>query len=201
MKPLLFLPFLFCMGCGSKPGAVSQSTDDNPHFPSYTDTLRQEGDKLVLLQLDSIEGLSLATKNGSFEYAVNLDKQKIPYKLMPDLQWANDDYAFLMTTWSQAQCRTVFLPMKPGRKFIYLDKDIEETDSIHNNVVYVDTVYKRSVVFAVENLHTRKSKKVSTVINDENWLYPYHDSIIMNRDEVIINTPTGRQAIDIKDLY
>jgi hypothetical protein len=199
MKSVLLLAVLLCAGCSQKPVSVI-IPDNKPHFPSITDTLMDSGGRLVLLQFDSIQGLSLATKNGSFNYTINLDKENIPYKLMPDLQWTNDDYAFVMTTWSQAQCRTVFLPMKAGRKFIYLNKDIEETDSVYNNVVYVDTVYKNSVIFAVENLTTRKNKKVSAIINQKNWLYPYYDTIRMTNNQVVIKTNIEQFEIDIKDL-
>ncbi len=160
-----------------------------------------KNDKFIVVKSDSIEGITLSYNYKDYNYAVNLDNENVPYKDIPDFEWVNNDYACSMTWWSQSLCRMVFLPLKPENKFVYIDKDIEQTDSIYNNIVYVDTVYKNSVVFAVENLLTRKKKKVSAVINDQNWLYPYYDSIIMTRDKVIIKTLEERIAVDTKNLY
>jgi DnaJ-class molecular chaperone len=47
---------------------------------------------------------------------------------------------------------------KQLKEYIYIDKDIEWTDSITNNVMYVDTVLNGQVKMILENLKSRKKK-------------------------------------------
>ncbi len=108
-----------------------------------------------------------------------------------------------MMTWcSQAQSRHVFIPIKKSNDFIYFDKDIEETDSINNNIVYIDSVYidQDKVVFKVENLLTRKSKILKLNISELNAIYPYYDKIILTRNKLTISTATEKKSIDINEI-
>jgi hypothetical protein len=167
------------------------------------DTLVDRENVKVMLRADSVGYWSVIHSIEGKEQILNLEKESIPQKT-PALVWANEDYACIVTWWSQAQSRHIFIPLKEGNKFIYLNKDIKEMDSINNNIVFVDTICenKNEAIFAVENLLTRKYKKAHPIrINVQNSIYPFYDRITMTKDEVEIATGSGTQIIDIGELY
>ena len=98
--------------------------------------------------------------------------------------------------------QNIFIPTKRTNELIYLDKDIEETDSENNNIVYIDSVYHYSdkVVFKVENLLTRKSKTLEMIINEQNGIYPFYDKIVLTKNKLTITTAIERKSIDIKEI-
>jgi hypothetical protein len=108
----------------------------------------------------------------------------------------------MMTWWSQAESRHIFIPTKSTNELIYIDKDIEETDSINSNIVYIDSVFTdiNMVVFKAENLLTRKSKVLKLSINEKNGIYPYYDSILLTKNKLTITTATETRSIDIKEI-
>ena len=134
--------------------------------------------------------------------AYDLTKLNIPTKTPDEIMWANNEYACIMTWWSQAQCRCIFIPTKITNELIYLDKDIEETDSIHNNVVYLDSLLDNDnkVVFRVENLLTRKSKVLELSINEQNGIYPFYDQIVLTKNKLTMTTATEKKSVDIREI-
>jgi len=140
---------------------------------------------------------------GDFKHKYDLTKLNIPTKTPDDIQWANNEYACMMVWWSQSLSRHIFIPTKRTNELIYLDKDIEETDSINNNVVYVDTVFDSydTVIFTVENLLTRKTKSLTILINEQNWVYPFYDEILLTRNKLTIIAGNEKKTIDITEIY
>ena len=139
---------------------------------------------------------------GDFKKEFDLNKLNIPTKTPDQIQWINNEYAYMMTWWSQAQSRHIFIPTKRTNELIYLDKDIEATDSVNNNVVYIDTVLasRDKLIFKAENLLTRKSKALEISINEKNGIYPFYDKIILTKSKLTIATATETKSIDIKEI-
>jgi hypothetical protein len=139
---------------------------------------------------------------GNFKKEYDLTKLNIPTKSPDEIQWANSEYSCMMTWCSQSLSRHIFIPMKRTNELIYIDKDIEETDSINNNVVYIDSVYieNSKVVFKVENLLTRKHKTLELFINEQNSVHPFYDKINLTKNNLTITTSTEKKSIDIKEI-
>ncbi len=139
---------------------------------------------------------------GSQKREYDLSKLNIPTKTPSEIQWANNEFACMMTWWSQAQSRHIFIPTKSTNELIYFDKDIEETDSINNNIVYIESVNHDTdkIVFKAENLLTRKSKALELTINEQNGIYPFYDKIILTKNKLTITTATEKKIIDIKEI-
>lgn len=159
------------------------------------------------------ESVSIDLKNDNFNFLIlltigneireyDLSKLNIPTKTPSEINWANNEFACMMTWWSQAQSRYIFIPTKKTNELIYFDKDIEETDSVNNNIVYIDSIYNDfdKIVFKVENLLTRKSKILELNINEQNGIYPYYDKIILTKNKLNIITATEKKSIDIKEI-
>jgi hypothetical protein len=158
------------------------------------------------------DSLKIDIKNDNFNYSIiaiigsqkreyDLTKMNIPTKT-PELFWVNQDYACIVTWWSQAQSRHIYIPTKQTNEFIYLDKDIEEMDSINNNIVYIDTVTENpiQVVYKVENLLTRKNKSVTFRIDHYNGNYPFYDNITLTKNKLTINTAYEKKSIDLQKI-
>lgn len=159
------------------------------------------------------DSLTIDVKNDNFDFVVllnicnfkkefDLDKLNIPTKTPDEIQWINNDYACMMTWWSLAQSRHIFIPTKRTNKLIYINKDIESMDSVNNNVVYIDTVVvsRDKVIFKAENLLTRKSKALEISITEKNGIYPFYDKITLTKNKVTIATQTETKSIDIKEI-
>lgn len=182
-------------------------------------------DKLTVGKTDSIateiysdnvyksDSVTIDVKNDNFNYLImltigsqkreyNLSKLNIPTKNPSEIQWANNEFACMMIWWSQAQSRHIFIPTKMRNELIYLDRDIEETDSVNNNIVYIDSIYNNidKVAFKVENLLTRKSKVLELTINKQNGIYPFYDKIILTKNKLTMTTSTEKKSIDIKEI-
>ena len=149
----------------------------------------------------SISNIKVITHFINRKHVIDFNKLKIPFKQQIDLLWKNEQYACSMVWWSQSQSRYIFLPLNDKLKFIYLPKDIESMDSLNNNIVYIDTVFKSKVIFKLENLLTRKAKKVELKITDKNCVYPFYDTIALYRDSISLITPIENITIPIKELY
>ncbi len=180
-------------------------------------------DTLAVEKIDSTEAYSenvykndsvtIDVKNDNFNFFIvltignqkkeyDLTKLNILTKTPSEIQWANNEFACMMTWWSQADSRHIFIPTKGTNDLIYLDKDIEETDSVNNNIVYIDSVNHDidKVVFKVENLLTRKSKTLELTINEQNGIYPFYDKIILTKNKLTMTTATEKKSIDIKEI-
>lgn len=195
---------LLTFNCANRPQTNNKNTDEPEDAGiSYLETLVDRENIKVILRWDSLGYWSVIYTIGKDEQVLNLNKEGIPQKT-PELAWANEDYACIITWWSQAQGRHIFIPLKKENKFIYLNKNIERMDSINNNIVYIDAIYdhKDEIIFAAENLLTRKNKKTHPfIINEHNSVYPFFDSITMTKDRVMVVTGAVNQTIDISGLY
>lgn len=136
------------------------------------------------------DGLRVITKN--FDYRnytiqitrknelleLDLNKLNIPWKT-PEVAWVNKDFICIDTWWSGPFGRSIFIPLNGKlNKYIFIDKDIEHSDSATNQVVYVDTVInEKELVLCAENLMNRKKKTIKIPITTSNDLYPYYDSL------------------------
>ena len=108
---------------------------------------------------------------------LDLNKLNIPWKT-PEVSWVNKDFICIDTWWSLSFARSIFIPLNGKlNKYIFIDKDIEGSDSATNQVVYVDTVINEELVLCAENLMTRKKKTIHLPITSANDLYPYYDSL------------------------
>lgn len=156
---------------------------------------------------------SIDVLNNNFSYSIiltlgdnkqifDLEKLGIPTKTPDEISWVNEDYACMMTWWSLSFSRHIFLPLKPENKFIFINKDIEATDSINSNVFYIDTVINNKMMtFKAENLLSRKSKKIDLMISPNNDMYPYYDSIKMTKSKIDIWIQNKKNTLNIEGIY
>lgn len=185
--------------------------ETNPVDTSKFDSDNQS--ELFTYNVYKSDSVTIDVKNDNFDFVVllsigdfkkefDLNKLNIPTKTPDQIQWINNEYACIMTWWSQAQSRHIFIPTKRTNELIYLDKDIEATDSVNNNVVYIDTVLtsRDKLIFKAENLLTRKSKALEISINEKNGIYPFYDKITLTKNKVTIATQTATKSIDIKEI-
>lgn len=206
-QPLYIVTLLFLtFSCENK-----KSIDKTNHV----DTLAVEETDSTAVNSDNVyksDSVTIDVINNNFNFFIvltianqkreyDLNKLNIPTKT-PELFWINQDYACMITWWSQAQSRHIYIPTKQANEFIYLDKDIEEMDSINNNIVYIDTVTENpgQVIYKVENLLTRKNRSVTFRINRYNGNYPFYDNIILTKNRLTINTAYEKKSIDIKEI-
>lgn len=202
---LLFLTF----GCENKK-TIDQTKDidtkvfgksDSTASQVYSDNVYKFDSVIIDIKNNNFNFLIMLTIGGQ-KREYDLSKLNIPTKTPSEIKWANKEYACMMTWWSQAQSRHVFIPTKETNEFIYLNKDIEKMDSVNNNIVYIDTVSENpsQVVFKVENLLSRKNKSVTIRIDRYNGIYPFYDSITLTKNKLTINTAYEKKLIDIKEI-
>ena len=190
--------------------AVDQTNNVDTLAVEETDPAAREVYSDNVYKSDSV---TIDVKNDNFNFFIvltignqkreyDLTKLNIPTKTPSEIQWANNEFACMMTWWSQAQSRHIFIPTKRTNELIYLDKDIEETDSLNNNIVYIDSVFNDSdnVMFKVENLLTRKSKVLELSINEQNGIYPFYDKILLTKNKLTMTTASEKKSIDIKEI-
>jgi hypothetical protein len=102
--------------------------------------------------------IHISRKNDSL--TLDLNALHIPFKT-PEVTWVNKDFICISTWWSGSHSRNLFIPLgKKLKDYIYIDKDIEWTDSITNNVLYVDTILNGKAMMVLENLKSRKKKLI-----------------------------------------
>ena len=138
---------------------------------------------------------------GEYKEEYDLTALNIPTKT-PEVLWANNEFACMVTWWSMSFSRHIFIPTKRSNQLIYIDKDIQHMDSINNNVIYVDTIYGKSdiIVFKVENLLTRKFESFKLSINEQNDQYPYYDVIELSKNSLTMITATEKVSVDISEI-
>jgi hypothetical protein len=102
--------------------------------------------------------IHISRKNDAL--TLDLNALHIPFKT-PEVSWVNKDFVCISTWWSGPHARNLFIPLgKQLKDYIYIDKDIEWTDSITNNVLYVDTILNGKAMMVLENLKSRKKKLI-----------------------------------------
>ena len=175
--------------------------NDKVKMEQFSDPIFQSDSVTIAVKHDHLK-FSVILTIGNNKRVYDLTELGIPTKSPDEVLWANSEYACMMTWWSQAQSRHIFIPTRGTNEFIYIDKVIEEMDSIHNNVVYVDSVYENAhkVVFKVENLLTRKSKALELTINAQNSTFPFFDEIILTKNKLTITTALEKKSMDIEGI-
>ncbi len=104
-------------------------------------------DNLTIRLINSDSGVCIETVKGNFERIINLDKNKIAWKAFPSVIWANEQYACIMTFWTGPISYHLFLPTKDGLEIQYFTEDVERTDSINNNICYINTITDNAIFF------------------------------------------------------
>lgn len=159
------------------------------------------GNLSVIIVNHSLKNMSIRIKQDNETTTLDLNELKIPFKT-PEVDWVSDEMICISSWWSGPFGRSVFIPLNGElNEYIYIDKDIELTDSATNTVVYVDTVIQSSkIVLGAENLLTRKKKLIELKIPTNVDLYPFYDSLTVKNSELIIWFEGGQKNIDIKIL-
>ena len=211
MKQLLYISTILFLifGCENN-NTVNKTINVDTLTVNETPPTAIEVNSFTVYKSDSV---TIDVKNDNFNFFIllaignqkreyDLTKLKIPTKTPSEIKWANNEYACMMTWWSQAESRHIFIPTKSTNELIYIDKDIEETDSINSNIVYIDSVFTdiNKVVFKAENILTRKSKALKLSINEKNGIYPYYDSIFLTKNKLTIITAAETRSIDINEI-
>lgn len=209
MRQLLFIltiTFLI-FGCENNAPDTTSNNDtvlveSNNKTEPFTYNVYKFDSVTIELKTDHKANFFVALSIGNSKREYDLTKLNIPTKTPDEIQWANNDFACMMTWFSGAQSRHIFLPTNNMNELIYLDKDVEETDSINNNIVYVDSIYEitNKVVFKAENLLTRKSKTLEFSINEKNGIYPFYDDIVLTKNNLTIKTATETKSVDITEI-
>mgnify|MGYP006871032434 CR=1 FL=1 len=138
--------------------------------------------------------IHISRKNDTLN--LDLNALHIPFKT-PEVTWVNNDFVCISTWWSGPFARKLFIPVgKQLKAFIYIDKDIEWTDSITNNVLYVDTVLNDQVNLVLENLLSRKKNLISYPLNPERPSDTYYDSLQLTKKKLTIWT-AGKSSLFI----
>jgi hypothetical protein len=84
---------------------------------------------------------------------------------------------------------------------IFIDKTIEASDSISNNIVYIDTVLTADrIIFKAENLLNRKKITFPLPISKENSIYPFYDEMLLEGNKLTITVGEEEKIIDIKEI-
>ncbi len=207
MKKLIYISIILILtySCKIKTSEEIEIND------SYKNDIPLQTETIVFSEYKS-DSLTIDLINNDFNYTVlvqidgskkeyDLNQLNIPTKT-PELLWVNQAFACMVTWWSQAQSRHVFIPTKKEYELIYFNKVIAKSDSINNNVVYIDSVFEKQnkVVFKVENLLTRKSKSLEFKINEKNGVYPYYEEIILTKNHLTISSAIEDKSIDIKEI-
>ena len=200
------LPVLV-LGCENK-NAIDQ--DRVSIQPQEMDTTENEVDGDTLYHSDSVTIVSMNSDHyfiieltiGDSVREYDLTEMNIPVKIPNEIDWINSEFACMTTWWSQSQSRHIFIPIRITNEFIYIDKDIEQTDSLNNNIVYIDSVYMdlEKIVFKAENLLTRRSRSLELSINEQNGIYPFYDRMTLTKNDLTITTATERKRIGLQEL-
>jgi len=138
----IFILFILNVSCHDKLSDKSILSDTfTVHSSNLIEPIifsEYKSDSLTI-DLENINNnFSILLTIGDYKKEYDLNKLNIPTKT-PELVWINKDYACMVTWWSQAQSRHVFIPIKRINEFIYFDKDIKKMDSVNNNIFYIDT--------------------------------------------------------------
>jgi hypothetical protein len=141
--------------------------------------------------------IHISRKNDSL--SLDLNALHIPFKT-PGVNWVNKDFVCVSTWWSGPFARNLIIPIgKQLKDYIYIDKDIEWTDSITNNVLYVDTVLNDQVNLILENLKSRKKNLISYPLNPERAWDTYYDSLQLTKKKLTIWTDGKPSSFVLKN--
>lgn len=176
-----------------RPDAIK--TNGNLIFTTINDSTWIEQiykkDQVEIDLINSAYHYKLKITNGGNEKYIDFDSLNIPTKT-PEKVWSNKDYICIKTWSSLSFSRYIFIDIKNSYNYIYINKDIELADSISNNLVYIDTVYKKEMILRLVNLKTSAQKSIQIPIDKLNGDYPYYDNMTVKNEELLI-TIDGKQ--------
>ena len=208
MKPPHYILAILILSAGCESGNSSSPVT------STTDKVTTAPEEVSVHNLYRSDGLSVDVSYNNFNTVIylttgmkvteyNLTELNIPTKVPCEVRWVNGDFVCIITWWSQSQSRHIFIPIQQHHEFIYLDKHIAATDSVNNNIAYIDTVDEEfnKVSFKVENLLTRKSQTVDVDINEQNGIYPFYEQIQLSKHLFILTTTSERKSMHINGIY
>ena len=152
MKSTLFIYVVLLLASCTNPPAKQEEPN------SWTVNAYNKDGLRIDITNHQMENFSIHISRKNDSMSLDLKALHIPFKT-PEVTWVNKDFVCISTWWSGPHARELFIPLgKQLKEYIYIDKDIEWTDSITNNVMYVDTVLNGQVKMILENLKSRKKK-------------------------------------------
>jgi hypothetical protein len=182
MKCTLFISAILILATCTNPPAKQEDPNSWTVNEYNRDGLRID---ITNHQMENFS-IHISRKNDSL--SLDLNALHIPFKT-PGVNWVNNDFICVSTWWSGPFARELFIPLgKQLKAYIYIDKDIEWTDSITNNVLYVDTVLNDQVHLVLENLKSRKKNLISYPLNPERPSDTYYDSLQLTKKKLTIWT-------------
>lgn len=142
------------------------------------------------------------TTVGNTKHCYDLAAMGIPTKSPDEIEWINKDYAAMMVWWSAEFNNYIFLPIDKKNKFFFINETIIASDSINNNIAYIDTVYqdKFQIQFQVQNLLSGKHKSVVLTYKDTLEIFPKF-SIEFRKHQVTVSNETEKKVLEISDIY
>lgn len=157
--------------------------------------------KVEMFRLD--DELCFTVSKEDYSYTLNLNKENIVWKAMPEVKWISDIYVCVSTFWTGPFGHYAFLPLDDPYEMQYFsDINILRMDSVNNNICIDDSIIPdNKIFFSIQNLVTKKKKTASTSINENNGVYPYYTDIIFSHDSVKIITRVDTLVVDIRDIY
>ncbi len=192
MKCILFISAILLLAACTNPPSKQEEPNSWTVNEYNKDGLRID---ITNHQLKNFS-IHISRKNDSL--TLDLNALHIPFKT-PEVTWVNKDFICISTWWSGPFARNLFIPLgKHLKEYIYIDKDIEWTDSITNNVLYVDTVLNGQVNLVLENLKSRKNNLISYPLNLERPLDTYYDSLQLTKKQLTIWTDGKPSSFGMK---
>ncbi|MEO9257623.1 MAG: hypothetical protein ABI207_04525 [Crocinitomicaceae bacterium] len=210
IKFIILLMMLILSSCKNSNSSVKQENKINPKQKlqnksdfdsSWTYTEYNRNGLRVNIINHNLENFSIDVITNKHKRQFDLNKLNIDFKT-PELNWVNDQFICISTWYSGPFGRNIFLPTHSNTsEFIYIDKDIELTDSMTNNILYIDSVInKTKIILIAENLVSRKKQIINLKISKESEFYPYYDSVIMNKNTVSFWIQEKKIVFDIKKI-
>ena len=192
MKNILIISVLLSLiACTTPP---SKQDDAHSHTVKEYD---KDGLRIDITN-HQLENFSIHISRKNDTLNLDLNALHIPFKT-PEVSWVNKDFICISTWWSGPFARNLFISLgKHLKEYIYIDKDIEWTDSITNNVMYVDTVLNGQVQLVIENLKSRKKQLISYPLNLERPSDNYYDSLQLTKKKLTIWTNGKPSLFDLK---
>jgi hypothetical protein len=192
MKNILIISVLLSLiACTTPP---SKQDDAHSHTVKEYD---KDGLRIDITN-HQLENFSIHISRKNDTLNLDLNALHIPFKT-PEVSWVNKDFICISTWWSGPFARNLFISLgKHLKEYIYIDKDIEWTDSISNNVLYVDTVLNGQVKLVLENLLSRKKKLISYPLNPEMPLDTHYDSLQFTKKQLTIWTDGKARSFGMK---
>jgi hypothetical protein len=182
MKSTLFIYVVLLLASCTNPPAKQEEPN------SWTVNAYNKDGLRIDITNHQMENFSIHISRKNDTLNLDLNALHIPFKT-PEVTWVNNDFVCISTWWSGPFARKLFIPVgKQLKAFIYIDKDIEWTDSMTNNVLYVDTVLNDQVNLVLENLLSRKKNLISYPLNPERPSDTYYDSLQLTKKQLTIWT-------------